>query len=154
MKQKLYLHRQGQAETELIEVEETVTVMQLIAEYGEEGHSAWAQDGDELVITALVIEVVEERGHVHIGPHREVDVTVRYETGDKSKEFKPGTRVLTVKKWAVGEHGFSIPEGQRSGLGLFLRGSREPLDEAEHIGVLAEHGHLHLTLQPVKRPQG
>lgn len=155
MTRKLYLHKQGQTEPELIEVDESITVQELISRHGAEGHGAWAQDGDELIVTELVVEVVAERGHIHIGPHREIEATVRYETGDKSKEFRPGARVKTVLDWARGEHGFNVPENQRGGLGLFLPNAKEPLDEAEHIGVVAgEHHHLRLTLPPIKRPQG
>jgi hypothetical protein len=154
MKRKLYLHKQGQTEVELIEVEESATVEELVARHGEPGHGAWAQDGEELVVSELVIEVVEERGHIHIGPHRQIEVTVRYEAGDKSRDFNPGTRVLTVLNWARGEHGFDVPESQRGGLGLFAANSTTPLDGAEHIGVLATEHHLRLTLAPVKRPQG
>lgn len=154
MKRKLYLHKQGQTETELVEVEETITVEELIARHGEPGHSAWAEDGEELVITELAIEAVGERGHIHVGPHRQIDVTVRYETGDKSREFSPGTRVLTVLNWARSEHGFDVPESQRGGLGLFIANSTTPLDHAEHIGVLTTEHHLRLTLAPVSRPQG
>lgn len=155
MKRQLYLHKQVQAEPQLIEVEETITIEELISRHGEAGHSAWAQDGDELIITEVVIEVVEERGHIHIGPHREIEVTVRYETGDKSKPFKPGARVVTVLNWAEGEHGFNVPDSQRSSLGLFLRGSTTPLDKSELIGTVATDEHrLHLTMQPVGRTNG
>ena len=66
-----------------------------------------------------------------------------------------GTRVKTVLDWARGEHGFNVPENQRAGLGLFLPGSTEPLDEAEHIGALAgDSDDLRLILAPIKRPQG
>lgn len=154
MNRKLYLHKQGQAETELIEVDESITVEELISRHGQAGQGAWAEDGEELVATGLVIEVVEERGHIHLGSHHQIEVTVRYETGDKSREFNPGTRVMTVLDWARGEHGFNVPESQRSGLGLFLPNSTTPLDGAEHIGVLATEHRLRLTLAPVRRPQG
>lgn len=154
MKRKLYLHKQGQAEVELIEVDEAITVEEFISRHGEPGHSAWAQDGEELVVTTLVIQVIEERGHIHVGPRRQIEVTVRYETGDKSREFHPGTRVQSVLNWARGDHGFNVPESQRGGLGLFLPNATTPLDNAEHIGVLTTDHHLRLTLAPVKRPQG
>jgi hypothetical protein len=154
MSRKLYLHRKGQDETELIEVEESITVEELVTRHGEVGHSAWAQDGEELIVTDLVIEVIEERGHVHVGPQREVEVTVRFGGVDKTKEYKPGTRVLTVLHWAEGQHGFNVPESQRSDLGLFLRDSEEPLDKGELIGVLDTEHRLHLNMQSVKRHNG
>jgi hypothetical protein len=155
VKRNLFLHKHGQTEPELIEVDESITVAELISRHGADGHNAWAQDGDELISAELVLAVVAERGHIHIGPHHEIEVTVRYETGDKTRAYKPGTRVKTVLDWARGEHGFNVPENQRAGLGLFLTGSTEPLDEAEHIGVVAgDSDDLRLILAPIKRPQG
>jgi hypothetical protein len=151
---KLYIHKRGIPEPELIEVEESITVEELIVRHGNEGDRAWARDGDELIVTEIVVDIVEERSHIHVGPHAKIDVTVRYETGDKSKEYKPGTKVQTVLDWARGDDGFNVPPNQRGELGLFLPDSKEPLDPDEVIGVFAEHDHLRLTLAPIKRPQG
>jgi hypothetical protein len=150
---KLYLHKQGQGEVELIEVEESITVEELITRHGEDGHHAWVEDGEELVITEVVVEVVTERGHIHIGPDRKVEVTVRYLGEDHSKEYLPGARLKTVLTWAEGA--FNVPENQRSDMGLYFRDSEKPLDKGELVGALDGQDHkLLLKMQPTKRENG
>lgn len=153
MPHSLYLHKQGEKEVELIEVEESITVKELISRHGEPGHRAWAVDGEELVITEVVIDVVERRGHIHIGPDRKVEVTVRYLGDDKSKEYLPGARLKTVLTWAEGA--FNVPENQRSDMGLYFRDSEKPLDKSELVGALDGQDHkLLLKMQPTKRENG
>jgi hypothetical protein len=151
---QIYIHRPGHDEPELIEITETLTVEELIEAHGRDGHSAWVEDGEEIVAETVVITVVEERGHVHIGKCREIAVVVRYGGNEKPYPFTPGTTIRTVFDWAAGKHGFDLPPAQRADHGLFVPGSQTPLDSAQQVGVLAHECGLILDLSPKHRPQG
>lgn len=152
---KLYLHRAGQTEPALVEVDESIAITELIKEHGEEGHSAWLEDGDELVIERTVVEVVNERAHIYIGRCREVAVRVRYGGPEgKAHGFKPSATIKTVFDWAVGPEAFNLPAAERTTHDLFVPGSQTPLDSAEHIGVIATDCQLLLDLAAKHRHQG
>ncbi len=152
---KLYLHKTGQVEPQLVEINESITVTALITEHGEETDSAWLEDGDELVVERTLVEVVKERDHIYIGRCREVNVTVRHGRPEgKPHDFTPSTTVQKALDWAVGPDGFNLPASERTTYGLFVPGSQAPLDSAEHIAVVATDCRVTLDLAPKNRHQG
>jgi hypothetical protein len=151
---QLYIHRPGHDEPELIEVTETMTVAELIDVHGVDASGAWVEDGEEIVAEEIVIEVVEERGHIHIGKCREIEVKVRYGGVEKEHTFNPGKTIHTVHKWAAGEHGFDLPAAQRADHGLFVPGIQTSLDPDVQVGLVAHDCRLVLDLAPKHRPQG
>jgi hypothetical protein len=150
----IYIHRPRHDEPELIEISETLTVQELIEIHGQDGDSVWIEDGEEIVSETVVVEVVKERGHIHIGRCREIAVVVRYGGDEKPYPFPPGTTIHSVFEWAAGEHGFGLPPAQRPAHGLFVPGSQTPLDSAQHVGALAHECGLILDLAPKHRAQG
>lgn len=152
---KLYLHKSGHGEPRLIDVEESATVAAIVTEHGDEIDRAWLEDGDELVVERTIVEVVQERAHIYVGPCRQVAVTVRYGGPDgKTRNFKPSTTVKAVFGWVAGPEGFSLPTSQLTNFGLFLPGARTPLDTAEHIALVATDCHVTVDLAEKHRHQG
>jgi hypothetical protein len=153
---EIYLHKQG-AELQLIQVEETMTVEELIAVHGPgEGGGAWIEDVDEILETeiTLIAAGVPERGHVHVSRCHKIDVRVRYGGDSKSKEFPPSATIARVFKWATGKEEFDLTPTERAKHTLAICDSQTQPDKSEHVGSLASDCGLCLDLAPKERFEG
>lgn len=155
---EIYIHTAGSEEPELIEIDDTVLVRELLA-IGD-------GQGAELVMIEEVAEPIDlditigeagirHRHHVHRGRCRRIGVRVRY-NGDKSHEFHPATTIRRVFEWATGSHGFDLTPEQKAEHVLALPGADHFLDWEVRIGSLVTHGSCDvvLDLAPKSRFEG
>ena len=150
------MHKED-AELQLVEVEETITVRQLIVAHGSaESGGAWLEDVDEVLETevTLIEAGIPVRGHVHVSRCHKVDVHVRYGGETKSKEFAPSATIARVFKWATGEHGFDLTKTERAKHTLGICDTQTEPDKSEHVGSLASDCGLCLDLAPKERFEG
>jgi hypothetical protein len=140
-------------ETRLIEIAEGARVEELIVDL-EPGHRVWLEGAEEpLELEAILIEVgIKHRTRVHASRCRRVDIGVRYNGETKHREFPPAATITAVFEWAVGPHGFNIPEGDRADLTLKL-GKDEP-DRSDHVGSWATDCGVTFDLAPIERFEG
>ncbi len=156
---ELFLHIEGEEEPRLVEFTNTTTAEALILASGgkAEGDMIWVEDGDEpLDADTVLAEVgIGEHAHLHRGRCRRLKVTVRH-NGEKEHLFPPSAKVERVLKWAVGKHGFDIPEDQVANLVLAVCGADHFLDRSIHIGSLPRPSDcaLCLDLAPRDRFEG
>jgi hypothetical protein len=154
---QIYVHRSENAELKLIEVEERISVKEFAETQVGEGASLWIEDEEEsLEQEAVLIEVVEERGHVHVSKKcKKIAVSVRYAGDTKLKEFAPGASIARVFKWATGKDGFDLTPTERAKHTLGICQTNTEPDKSEHVGSLAGSDcTLCLDLAPKERFEG
>lgn len=155
---EIYVHTAGSEEPELIEIDGTARVRELLV--------IGQGQGAELVMIEAVAEpidldiTIEEAGirhrdHVHRGRCRRVGVRVRY-NGDKSHEFHPVTTIRKVFEWATGSDGFNLTPEQKAEHVLAVPGADHFLDWEVRIGSLVTAGSCDvvLDLAPKSRFEG
>jgi hypothetical protein len=111
----------------------------------------FVEDEDEpLDVTLVVIdERMSERIH-HVHRARHIEVTVFYKDAQKSKTFRPATRVQQVLDWAVGPHGFRIDSAIAPEMELALHAQTMALPKNAHIGRFVRHPHHSLALDLIR----
>ena len=154
---KIYVHSSETTELKLIEVEEKISVKEFAETQVGEGSSVWIEDEEEsLELEAVLIEVVKERGHVHVSKKcKKIAVSVRYAGDTKLKEFAPGATIARVFKWATGKNGFDLTPTERAKHTLGICHTNTEPDKSEHVGSLAGPDcTLCLDLAPKERFEG
>jgi len=154
---EIYVHSAGREDPELLEVPKTALVRELVAATGS-SEFVWLQDADEPIDLDLTLEAagVPHRGHVHRSACKGIDVRVRFNGAEKTRDFAPAATVETVLKWATGEHGFVLSAAEAAKHTLAQPGADHPLDPRVHIGSLVgtEACDLVLDLIPKVRFEG
>jgi hypothetical protein len=99
---------------------------------------------------------VGDRASLHVGRCRRVDVSVRYGKETKNEDFSVSQRLRHVMKWAVGNRGFDISNGDAQDLVLVVPGQQHPVDLDDHVGlfVVGQACEVRLDLVPSERIQG
>ncbi len=154
---QIYVHSSETTELALIEVEETVSVRELGETRVGTDAAVWLEDEDEsLELDAVLIDVVAERGHVHVSKKRKkIAVNVRYGGNERPKEFAPSATIAKVFKWATGKKGFDLTATERAKHTLGICGTNTEPDKSEHVGSLAGPDcTLCLDLAPKERFEG
>ncbi|WP_309709613.1 hypothetical protein [Pseudolysinimonas sp.] len=136
-------------------IDEAITVAELAEALGVDDAAGWLEDADEpLASTTVAATAVGENGHLHLTRCRRIEVTINYAGKTKTHEFAPGSTLGRVRRWAVGENGFDLPQKERPKHELGLCGSGIIADRNEHIGTLATDCELCVDLAPKDRFQG
>jgi hypothetical protein len=120
MSKRVYIQSEMLSDIRLIEVAENVNgaglkalcVAELPTESREEEVFLFLEDStEELTAEVRVTEIIIEGGaHVHVHRCRHIKVSVRFSGRTIERQFRPGTTVGTVKKWAVKEFGMPAPD--------------------------------------------
>lgn len=164
MSKRVYIQSEMLPEIRLIEVEESLDgaglkalcIAELPSESREEKVFLFLEDSDEeLHASATVVEVFTEQGtHVHVHRCHHIKVSVRFSGRTIEHEFRPGTTVGKVKKWAVKE--FGMPPADAAEHVLQIVGTSEQPDVTTHIGTLAPYPKCAVAfdLVPSHRVQG
>ncbi len=153
MMMRIFLHtNSGLA---LQEIDDTTTIADLADAVGLDDATCWPEDADEpLDGNTRAAEAVGENGHLHLSRCRGVEVIINYAGRDKTDEFPPGTTVGRVRRWAIGEDAFNLPQKERPKHEVGLCGTGVIADRNDHIGTLATDCELCLDLAPKDRFQG
>jgi len=136
---ELFIHTQGEEGPKLIEVDEFLTVREIVEMHFEPGGLVWIEDAELALEETVTIEAAQigHHGHIHVGHCRNVSVQVRFGGSNITREFPPPTRVARVFEWAVGPEGFNLPADQRPEHDLIVCGGDHPISPSVHVGSLA-----------------
>lgn len=153
---QIYAHTAGNEDPELIEVEDTVLVRELVV--GHEGDMLWIEEQDEVLDldTTLVAAGMQHRHHVHRGRCHRVDVRVRYGGEHRSEAFGPSATIGRVFRWVTEPEGFNLTAEERAKHVLALPGADHALDMSVHVGSLVDAGECAVVLDliPKERFEG
>jgi hypothetical protein len=150
---RIFLHTDS--ELTLENVDENTTIAELADAMGVDGALGWLEDADEpLESGAQVASAVGENGHLHLSRRHRIEVTINYAGKTKAHGFAPGATIGRVRRWAVGENGFDLPQKERPKHEVGPCGTGVIADRNDHVGTLATDGNLCLDLAPKDRFQG
>jgi hypothetical protein len=153
---QIYVHTKKSDEPELVLVEEDVRLEEVVSEHGVPGASAWLENADvelDVKLTIRELEIVE-RSHVHIGPCKRVNVTVRQDTSIE-KAFPPGATIARVYEWASGPEGFDLLPAERVKHTFVICGTTTEPDKAAQVGSFAnDECAVCFSLVPKQRSEG
>lgn len=136
-------------------IEDKATVTDLITATGITDAAAWLEDAEaQLDATSLVAKAIGDKGHVHITRCRRIEVTINFNGKSKSRRFSPAATIARVRRWAVGDEGFDLPQKERPKHEVGVSGTGVIADRNDHVGTLAIDCELSLDLAPKDRFQG
>jgi hypothetical protein len=136
-------------------IDEATTIAEFADAAGIDDAIGWLEDADEpLDACTRVVGAVGDKGHLHLNRCRRVEVTVSYAGKTKTNRFAPGVTIGRVRRWAIGENGFDLPQKERPKHEIGLCGSGTIADRNDHIGTPASDCELCLDLAPKDRFQG
>ncbi len=161
----VFVQRQGSRKMTEIAVIDAMTVAELLGHTAFQGQPMPDAPGETLVFFGESEEPAHRDAHVrqchaghdgrvHLTKCRRVKVTVHYTHLTHTKEFPPGTRLKTVKDWAVAA--FHVPAHDATEHVLEVHGTKEHPNSSEPLSVLV-HGHecgVVLDLVPDIRVEG
>ena len=155
---EIYIHTAGREDPDLIEVEDTIPVRDLLTiREGGGAELIMIEESDEPIDLDITIAAagIHHRQHVHRGRCRRVDVRVRY-NGDHNHQFHPVARIRQVFEWATGPEGFNLTPEQKAEHVLALPGADKYLDWEIRVGTLVTPGSCDvvLDLAPKSRFEG
>lgn len=148
---ELFAHAAGNEHPELIEIQDTALVRELLAGQDPDGR-VWIEEADEEVSLDITLEQagIGHRHHVHRGRCRRVEVIVRF-NGDHDRSYGPATTIKTIEKWAFGpEVGKFSPE-QAAKHVLAVPGADHFLEGGVHVGSLVTPGSCRVVLDLLPR---
>jgi hypothetical protein len=156
---ELFAHSASGQVPALIEVEETMTVREVLSVFGSDQEGFWIEDTEEeLDVEVTLAEAgVHDRHHVHHHRCRRVEVVVRHIDEERRHEFSPATTVGRVLIWALGPEGFNIPVEQRPEYGFLGCSDGKAVPNDAHVGSLTGPGtgcEACLSLVRKHNPQG
>jgi hypothetical protein len=136
-------------------VDQTATIATLAEAIGLADATGWLEDIDEpLNLADEIGKVVGDKGHLHLGHRRKVEVTINFAGKTTTHRFAPGTTIGRVRHWAVGDNGFNLPQKERPKHEVGICGTGVIADRNDHVGTLATDCALCLDLAPKDRFQG
>lgn len=154
---ELFMHVRGQESPELVEIESTNAVRDLLSADEVEAR-VWLEEVDDEVDLNLTVEEagIGPRHHVHRGRCPRVEVTVRYGGEQRERSFGPGTTVRTIHRWATGTEAFGLTPEQAAKHVLALPDADHFLEGGVHVGSLVASGScaVVLNLLPRERFEG
>jgi hypothetical protein len=155
---EVYRHSQGNEDPELVDIEATALVRELlIIEDGDGGDQIWIEEQDEAVELDITLESagIHHRHHVHHGRCRTVDVQIRF-NGERTRNFRQIFTIRQVFDWATGPGAFNLTPEQKAKHVLALPGADHFLDGNVRVGSLVTAGTcgVVLDLLPKERFQG
>lgn len=136
-------------------IDETTTIAELSEAAGVDAAIGWLEDADEpLDGSTRVAAAVGDKGHLHLNRCRRVEVAINYAGRTKTHCFVPGATLGRVRRWAIGENGFDLPQKERPKHEVGVCGTGIIADRNDHVGTLATDCELCLDLAPKDRFQG
>ncbi len=148
---ELIVHSSGNEHPEIVEIEETALVRQVLVEDDAEGH-VWVEEVDEEVDLDVTLQAcgIRHHDHVHRGRCRRVEVVVRW-NGNHEHEYGPATTIKTVEKWASGREVADFSPEQAAKHVLAVPGADHFLDTGVHVGSLVIPGTCRVVLDLLPR---
>lgn len=152
---RIYLHREGRLEPEVVEAPETATLAEVLGEVADD--VVFLREDDDHAFQAgatLATAGIADRSHVFAGKKAKVDVAVQFNGVTHTRTFSSSTRIERVFKWAVKEFDLSRGDAAEHTLSVAATGAIPPGDAL--IGSLPQDaaGHLLLSLVPKHRYEG
>jgi hypothetical protein len=137
---ELFLHSAGQEDPELVEIEASALVRELVVSE-EDGH-VWVEEAEEELDLDITLEAagIRHRHHVHRGRCHRVEVTVRFAGREIPHSFAPAATIKRVFTWATGKDEFDLSPEQRAKHVLALPGADHFLAWTVHVGSLVTPG--------------
>lgn len=135
---EIYRHTEGHEDPELIEIEASALVRELLVAESDDGDQIWIEERDEPVVLDITIEEagIRHRHHVHHGRCREVDVQIRFNGERISRDCRQLATVKHVFDWATGDDGYKLTPEQKAKHVLALPGADHFLDWNVRVGSL------------------
>lgn len=152
---RIYVHTEEKLDPDLLEAASESPVGAALDL--REGEHALLEDGEEQLDANVSLEAtgVQDRGHVFRGRRHKILVTIEFNSESHSREFRAGTRVELVFRWAVGPGAFDLDPQDAAEHTLALPDESIPPEDV-HIGSLPEpeEGRLRFLLVPKHRFEG
>jgi hypothetical protein len=147
---QVFVHGAGSDSPEIVEVEETVMVRELLA--GRDGELLWVEEVDVPLELDLSLSAagIRHGHHVHRSPCREIEVRLFAGEGRQTAHrFAPSAKVERAVVWGAENLGL----GPVADVEAVDRRTGRVVDPGTHIGSLAEAGNCsaELDLRPVHR---
>jgi hypothetical protein len=148
---ELFIHTPGSEHPEIIEIEATALVRELLAEETTDGH-IWIEEVDEEIDFDITLEVagIQHHHHVHRGRCHRVEVVVRF-NGDHEHTYSPATTIKTVERWAFGPKVADLSPEQAAKHVLAVPGADHFLESGVHVGSLVILGSCKVVLDLLPR---
>ena len=148
---ELFTHSPGNEHPEIVEIEPTALVRELLVDGDGDGR-VWIQDVDEEVDldTTLKAAGIRHHHHIHRGHCHRVEVVVRF-NGNHEHTYGPGTTIKIVEKWAFGPEVANLSPEQAAKHVLAEPGADHFLDAGVHIGSLVKPGSCTVVLDLLPR---
>lgn len=156
---ELFLHSAAGATPTVVEVDETMTVRQVLEVFGSGHDGFWIEETEEEVDATLTLEQahIHHRQDVHHHRCRRIEVLARHIDEERKREFAPASTVGRVLIWTLGPEGFNIPEEQRPEYGFLSCHDGKAVPNNTHVGSLTGAGtgcEVCLSLVRKQNPQG
>lgn len=148
---ELFTHSPGDENPEIVELEPTALVRELLVD-GDGAGRVWIQDVDEEVDLDATLKVagIQHHHHIHRGRCRRVEVVVRF-NGNHERTFGPGTTIKIVERWAFGPEVANLSPEQAAKHVLAEPGADHFLDAGVHVGSLVKPGSCTVVLDLLPR---
>jgi hypothetical protein len=149
---ELFTHTPGNEHPELVEIDETAAVRELLLEDDPDGH-IWIEEVDEEIDLDVTLKDagIRHHHHVHRGHCHQVEITVRFNGTDFEHTYGPGTTIKTVEKWAFGPEAADLSPEEAAKHVLAVPGADHFLDVGVHVGSLVAPGSCKVTLDLLPR---
>lgn len=153
---ELFLHTEGGEEPDIVGVEASAKVRELLAGQDPDA-KVWIEDSEEEIDPDLTLEEagIRHRHHVYRGRCRRVEVVVRF-NGEHTREFGPNSTIKKVFHWASGKKAFDLSPEQAAKHVLAVPGADHFLADGVHVGSLITPGTCKVVLDlcPRERFEG
>ncbi|MCW2690809.1 MAG: hypothetical protein JWR37_5699 [Mycobacterium sp.] len=148
---ELFVHTAGKEDPDVVVVEETLVVRELLAE--DAAGRIWVEEIDEEVDLdiSLAAAGIGHHHHVHRGHCPRVEVIVRFNGETFTDTFGPGATIKKVEKWAFGGKAADLAADQAAKHVLALPGADHFLAANVHVGSLVTTGSCQVTLDLLPR---
>ncbi len=149
---ELFVHTSNDEQPEIVNIEDSALVRQLLVEGDPEGH-VWIQEVDEEIDLNITLEAAGIRHHHHLyrGHCHRVEVVVRWNGTDYEHTYGPATTIKTVEKWGFGPEVADFSPEQAAKHALALPGADHFLPVAVHVGSLVTPGTCKVVLDLLPR---
>jgi hypothetical protein len=137
---ELFVHGGRDHPVKRVDVDEASTVSSVVEKHGVEGGALWREGHEEpLAGDAILNDAGVASGErIYAGRCERVEATVNFGEASKSHELPPSATCASLFEWAVGPHGFNLPEPERIKHALALCDTEEIVDRSAHVGEFAD----------------
>ncbi|PZS37530.1 MAG: hypothetical protein DLM62_18700 [Pseudonocardiales bacterium] len=148
---ELFTHTPGSEHPEIIEIEATALVRELLVEATLDGH-IWIEEVNEEIDLDITLEAagIRHHHHVHRGHCHRVEIVVRF-NGDHEHIYGPATTIRTVEKWAFGPKVADLSPEQAAKHVLAVPGADRFPEGGVHVGSLVTPGSCKVVLDLLPR---